>query len=161
MEKILSRGVTAFLGTVEAVGRTLFVHSVDRRLSLRCLVPQEKLAGARAGDWVIARITRYPDEHRSAMAEVVRRLDPERPLEMATETAIARHTLPVEFRAAALQEAEAYGERIDPREARGRVPRLSGAVSLICVFSDVRTMVSKFVRRSRVIVILATDRRPR
>jgi ribonuclease R len=121
MEKILSRGVTAFLGTVEAVGRTLFVHSVDRRLSLRCLVPQDKLAGARTGDWVIARITRYPEAHRSAMAEVVRRLDPERPLEMATETAIARHALPVEFRPAALQEAEAYGERIDPREARGRI----------------------------------------
>lgn len=121
MEKILARGVTAFLGTVEAAGRTLFVHSVDRRLSLRCLVPSEKLAGARAGDWVIARITRYPDAERTAMAEVLRKLDPERPLEMATETAIARYSLPVEFGAAALREAEAYGERIDPREARGRV----------------------------------------
>ena len=121
MEKILARGVTAFLGTVEAVGRTLFVHSVDRRLSLRCLVPPEKLGEARAGDWVIARITRYPEAGRTAMAEVTRRLDPERPLEMATETAIARHALPVEFSAAALREAEAYGERIDPREARGRV----------------------------------------
>lgn len=121
MEKILARGVTAFLGTVEAVGRTLFVHSVDRRLSLRCLVPPEKLGNARAGDWVIARITRYPEAGRTAMAEVTRRLDPERPLEMATETAIARHALPVQFSAAALQEAEAYGERIDPREARGRI----------------------------------------
>jgi ribonuclease R len=55
------------------------------------------------------------------MAEVVRRLDPERPLEMATETAIARYALPVEFSAAALREAEAYGERIDSRESRGRV----------------------------------------
>ncbi|MFM7433651.1 MAG: RNB domain-containing ribonuclease, partial [Gammaproteobacteria bacterium] len=121
MEKILARGVTAFLGTVEATGRTLFVHSVDRRLSLRCLVPPDKLGGARAGDWVIARITRYPDAQRTAMAEVLRKLDPERPLEMATETAIARYSLPVEFGAAALREAEAYGERIDPREARGRV----------------------------------------
>jgi ribonuclease R len=121
MEKILARGVTAFLGTVEAVGRTLFVHSVDRRLSLRCLVPPDKLGDARAGDWVIARITRYPDAQRTAMAEVVRRLDPERPLEMATETAIARYALPVEFSAAALREAEAYGERIDSRESRGRV----------------------------------------
>jgi len=121
MEKILARGVTAFLGTVEATGRTLFVHSVDRRLSLRCLVPPDKLGGARAGDWVIARITRYPDAQRTAMAEVLRKLDPERPLEMATETAIARYSLPLEFGATALREAEAYGERIDPREARVRV----------------------------------------
>lgn len=121
LEKIVSRGVTAFLGTLEATGRTLFVHSVDRRLSLRCLVPADKTAGARAGDWVIARITRYPTAERTAMAEIVKRLDPEQPLEMATETAIARHGLPVEFGAAALREAEAYGERIDPREARGRI----------------------------------------
>ena len=121
LEKIISRGVTAFLGTLEATGRTLFVHSVDRRLSLRCLVPADKTAGARAGDWVIARITRYPEPERTAMAEIVKRLDPERPLEMATETAIARFGLPLEFSAAALREAEAYGERIDPRESRGRI----------------------------------------
>ena len=94
---ILSRGVTAFLGTVEVQGRTAFVHSVDRRLSLRCLVPADQLAGARAGDWVIARITRYPDAHRTAMAVVTKRLDLERPVEMACETAIARYSLPVEF----------------------------------------------------------------
>jgi len=121
VEQILSRGVTAFLGTVEMQGRTAFVHSVDRRLSLRCLVPLDRLSGARRDDWVIARITRYPDAGRGAMAEVVKRLDPERPLEMATETAIARHSLPVDFSGAALQEAEAYGERIDPRQGRDRI----------------------------------------
>ena len=121
LEKILARGVTSFLGTLEASGRTLLVHAVDRRLGLRCVVPPEKSAGAKAGDWVIAHIRRYPDAQRSGLAEVVQRLDPERPLEMATETAIARYGLPVQFGGAALREAEAYGERIDPREARGRI----------------------------------------
>ena len=63
---------------------------------------------------VIARITRYPDAHRTAMAVVTKRLDLERPVEMACETAIARYSLPVEFGAEALREAEAHGERIDP-----------------------------------------------
>jgi ribonuclease R len=121
VEAVLSRGVTAFLGTVEAIGRTLFVHSVDRRLSLRCMVPPGKAGEARAGDWVIARILRYPDGHQGATAEITRRLDPERPLEMACEAAIARHALPVDFPGEALVEAERHGERIDPREARGRV----------------------------------------
>ena len=121
VEAVLSRGVTAFLGTVEASGRTMFVHSVDRRLSLRCLVPPGKAGEARAGDWVIARIIRYPDGHHVATAEITRRLDPERPLEMACESAIARHALPVDFPGEALIEAERYGERIDPREARGRI----------------------------------------
>ncbi len=121
VEAVLARGVTAFLGTVEASGRTLFVHSVDRRLSLRCLIPPGKAGEARAGDWVIARILRYPDGHQGATAEITRRLDPERPLEMACESAIARHSLPVDFPGEALVEAERHGERIDPREARGRV----------------------------------------
>jgi len=111
VEAVLARGVTAFLATIEISGRTAFAHSVDRRLSLRCLVPPDQLAGARAGDWVIARITRYPDAHRTAMAMVTKRLDLERPVEMACETAIARYSLPVEFGAEALREAEAHGER--------------------------------------------------
>jgi ribonuclease R len=121
LDKILARGVSAFLGTIEAAGRSLMVHAVDRRLGLRCHVAPEDAAGARVGDWVIAHIKRYPDAQRAGIAAVQRRLDPERPLEMATETAIARYGLPVEFGAAALREAEAYGERIDPREASNRV----------------------------------------
>ena len=121
VEAVLARGVSAFLGTLEAAGRTLFVHAVDRRLNLRCLVPPGKSAGARPGDWVIARVTRYPDGHSGATAEVLRQLDPDRPLEMACESAIARHGLPVDFPGEALVEAERYGERVDPREARGRI----------------------------------------
>jgi len=121
IESVLARGVSAFLATVEGHGRTCHVHSVDRRLSLRLHVPEEHLNGARAGDWVIARITRYPDAQRTGSARIERRLDPDRPLELACESAIARSSLPTDFSGEALREAEAYGEHIDPREARGRV----------------------------------------
>jgi ribonuclease R len=40
---------------------------------------------------------------------------------MACESAIARHSLPVDFPGDALVEAERYGERVDPREAARRV----------------------------------------
>jgi ribonuclease R len=73
VEAILARGVTSFLGTVEISGRTAFVHAVDRRLALRCLVPPESLGGVRAGDWVIARITRYPDGERGGVAQIEQR----------------------------------------------------------------------------------------
>ncbi|NBW89360.1 MAG: ribonuclease R [Gammaproteobacteria bacterium] len=120
VQAVLARGVSAFLGTVEAIGRTLYVHAVDRRLALRCQLPAERADGAHAGDWVIARVTRYPDAHRGAVAEVVRRLDPDRPLELACESAIARHALPTEFPAAVLREAETFGDAVDAREAQGR-----------------------------------------
>ncbi len=119
--QVLARGVTAFLGTVETVGRSAWVHAVDRRLGLRAHVTADGLAGARAGDWVIARITRHASATHGATARIERRLDPLKPLEMATESAIAKYGLPVEFPAEVLREAEYFGERVDPSEARRRV----------------------------------------
>ena len=121
VEQVLERGVNAFLGTVEVQGRSAWVSAADRRLQLRCAVSPADLHGARQGDWVIARITRHAGSSSHAQAVVVKRLDPDRPVEMATETAIARFDLPHEFPAAALREAQACGDRVDPREARSRI----------------------------------------
>lgn len=121
MEKVLERGVEAFLATVEIQGRNCALHSADRRLGLYCQVTPDNLAGARHGDWVIARILKYPGEGRLATARVVKRLDPERPVTLATEAAIAKSDLPVEFSAAAKADAERHGDRIDPAEAAQRI----------------------------------------
>ena len=120
VEQIVGRGVSAFLGTVEVQGRSAWVNSADRRLQLRCAVSHADLNGARAGDWVVARITRHASASSSAQARVEKRLDPDKPVELATETAIARFDLPTEFSAAALSEAHAWGDRVDPAEADRR-----------------------------------------
>jgi ribonuclease R len=121
VEQVLERGVSSFLGTVEVQGRSAWVNSADRRLQLRCAVAPADLNGARAGDWVIAKITRHAGSASAAQAAVVRRLDPDRPVELGTESAIARFDLPHEFPAAALREAQAFGEQVDAREANARI----------------------------------------
>jgi ribonuclease R len=121
VQQVLERGVSSFLGTVEVLGRSAWVNAVDRRLQLRCVVAPADLHGARSGDWVIARITRHAGSASAAQAAIVKRLDPDRPVELATESAIARFDLPNEFPAAALREAQAFGEQVDPREANSRV----------------------------------------
>jgi ribonuclease R len=121
VEQVLSRGVNAFLGTVEIQGRAVWVNAADRRLQLRCAVAPQDLHGAHHGDWVIARITRHAGSASAAQARIEKRLDPDRPVELATESAIARFDLPCEFPAAALREAQAFGDRVDPREAAARV----------------------------------------
>jgi ribonuclease R len=121
VEQVLERGVSSFLGTVEVFGRSAWVNAVDRRLQLRCVVAPADLNGARSGDWVIARITRHAGSASAAQAVIVKRLDPDRPVELATESAIARFDLPNEFPTAALREAQAFGEQVDPREANSRV----------------------------------------
>jgi ribonuclease R len=47
-------------------------------------------------------------------------LDPDRPVELATESAIARFDLPREFSPTALREAQAWGDQVDPRESEQR-----------------------------------------
>jgi ribonuclease R len=118
--QVLERGVTAFLGTLEATGRSFSVRSADQRLGLHCKVTDNPV-GAKAGDWVIARVVRYAQAGLSAEARIEQRLDPDRPVQMATETAIARYSLPVEFSSAALHEAAQWGKTVDPAEAAQRV----------------------------------------
>ena len=117
---VLERGVQAFLGTVEEAYRGLAVRAADQRLGLQCKVV-ENLAEARPGDWVIARVLRYPQDGQSGEARIEQRLDPERSVQLATEAAIARFGLPTEFSAAALREAAQWGKSVDPNEAALRV----------------------------------------
>ncbi len=121
LERVLTRGTTAFLASIEVQGRSAFATSVDRRLSLRCMVAPGDLAGAKHGDWVIAAITSYGNSGDTAKARVAKRLDPARPVELASEAAIARYDLPVAFPPEAQHEADAYGQKIDPAEAARRV----------------------------------------
>ncbi len=117
--KVLERGVSSFLGTLETAGRNSFVRSADQRLGLYCRVTANETA-AIAGDWVIARVTRYPKNGEGGEALVIQRLDPSRPVQMATEAAIARYSLPTEFPAPVLQEAAQWGKTVDPEEAARR-----------------------------------------
>src|SRR5690606_6755668 len=119
--EVLARGVGAFLATVDIRGRSATVTSADRRLNLYCTVPPEHLNGARQGSWVIARILRYPQQGGAGVARVERLLDPEKPVTLATEAAIARLSLPTEFSREALADAERHGTEVDPAEAARRV----------------------------------------
>ena len=121
VEGVVARGVNAFLATLEVHGRAAWVTAADRRLQLRCTVAPADLNGARNGDWVIAQITRHASGSTPAQARVKKRLDPDRPVELSTESAIARFELPHEFSAAALREAQAFGDKVDPREVGQRV----------------------------------------
>ncbi len=121
LEKVLVHATKAFVGTMEVHGRTAFVTAADRRVGLRCLVAHGDLNGARHGDWVIAAVTRYAGQGATPQARVTKRLDPERPVELASEAAIARFDLPGEFSPEAVREAEAYGGAVDPAVAAQRI----------------------------------------
>jgi ribonuclease R len=118
---ILERGLSAYLGIVERQGHELRVRAADRKLGIVCTIPHSAGSDVRAGDWVIADIKRYPADGIAGEAWVRRKLDPERPVEMSTEAAIARFDLATEFSAEALHEARRHGSHVDPEEAARRV----------------------------------------
>ncbi len=120
VQEITGRGVNAFLGTLEMHGKAAWVTAADRRLQLRCSVALADLSGARNGDWVIASITRHAKDNAPPQARVLKRLDPDRPVELSTESAIAKFELPHEFSAAALREAAGFGDKVDPAEVANR-----------------------------------------
>jgi ribonuclease R len=121
VEAVLERSTSAFLATVTIQGRSASVQAADRRLGLYCTVTPALLGGARDGDWVIARVEKYPEEGRPGVARVQRVLDPDQPVTLATEAAIARFGLPRDFSDAAQRDAQAHGTQVDPREASRRV----------------------------------------
>ena len=121
VDKVMERGVNAFLGTIEIQGRSAWVTATDRRLQLHCTLNPNELNGARSGDWVIARITKHATDTAPAQARIEKRLDPDRPVELATEAAIARFDLPHEFTPEALREANTWGKEVDPLEANSRI----------------------------------------
>jgi len=121
VRSVLERGLSAYLGVVERQGHELRVRAADRRLGIVCTVPHAGAQGAQVGDWVIADIKRYPAEGVAGEAWVRTRLDPERPLEMATEAAIARFDLGQDFTPGVLQEAKRFGSHVDPAEAATRI----------------------------------------
>jgi ribonuclease R len=121
LEKIIEHATKAFVGTLEVHGHTAFVTAADRRVGMRCAVAHADLAGAGHGDWVIAAITRYAGSGSTPQARVTRRLDPEDPVTLASEAAIARFDLPKEFSREATHEAESYGKEVDPAVAAQRI----------------------------------------
>ncbi|HWL63967.1 MAG TPA: ribonuclease R [Steroidobacteraceae bacterium] len=118
--EVLARGVGAFLATVDMRDRTPTVLSADRRLNLYCTVPPEHLNGAVQGSWVIARVVKYPEAGGVGVARVERLLNPDKPVTLATEAAIAKLSLPRDFSAEALADAARHGTRVDPAEAARR-----------------------------------------
>jgi ribonuclease R len=120
--EVVARGIGAFLATVEIRGRMASVQSADRRLNLYCTVGPEHLNGAKHGSWVIARIVKYPPgEGGPGVAKVERLLDPDKPVTLATEAAIAKLALPRDFSAEAVADALKYGTEVDPAEAARRL----------------------------------------
>ncbi len=132
VQEITGRGVNAFLGTVEMQGKAAWVNAADRRLAASM---QRRAAGSRRrAQRRLGHRAHHPPRQRttrprrracrSGSIPIVRS-------SWSTESAIARFELPHEFSAAALREAAAFGDKVDPAEV---------AIAWICATSPLVTI---------------------
>jgi ribonuclease R len=71
VKKILARKTTEFVGVLEAERGFFYLVPDDKRMYKDLLIAADKLAGAQAGDKVLARLTEWTDAKKDPIGEVV------------------------------------------------------------------------------------------
>ncbi|HMA98787.1 MAG TPA: VacB/RNase II family 3'-5' exoribonuclease, partial [Wenzhouxiangella sp.] len=111
----------------QVVGRLMVESGVatvvpdDPRLTHDVIIPLERMGKATPGQIVVARIDRPPSSHRGPVGELIAVLGQADEPGIATDMAVFSYQLPDEFPEQVLAEADAYGDKVDPAIAQGRV----------------------------------------
>ena len=94
---ILKRGRKELVGRLEHVGKEFRVISDDRRVRNQIIIPSNKLNNAKHGQYVIVKITDYPDDSNPMYGEVLRTLGERGLSKTEIETIIVKHNLLTDF----------------------------------------------------------------
>jgi ribonuclease R len=119
--EVLERGVSELVGRFRMVSGVSFLVPSDPRQSREVDIAPGARAGARDGQIVVAEITHEPGVSSRALARVTEILGEATDPQMEIEIAVRAFSIPHRWPADVLAEAEALGERVKPRDKRGRV----------------------------------------
>lgn len=123
--RILERAVNRVVGTYEGTRQGGYVVPDDPRLGMAVVIPRGRTGGARPGEKVVARLTRYPEGRRPPEGQIVERLGSAGDPGVDVLSIIRKHDLPEAFPSRVLREAESipgevaaeeYARRADLRE---------------------------------------------
>lgn len=95
--RILARATDRVVGVFDGDRSGGYVTPDDPRLVADLVVPRGQAGGARAGEKVVCRITRWPDGRRPAVAQVVERLGPAGDPAVEATAIRRKYGLPDEF----------------------------------------------------------------
>jgi ribonuclease R len=117
---VLSRGLKYVAGLLGQDASGLIITPNDARLPALIRVVGRVPGDAVPGLTVVAEITRYYDDGRPPEAEVVRVLGVEGSAEVEVAKIKLREGIREEFPPEVLEEARAFGDRLSPRDRKGR-----------------------------------------
>jgi ribonuclease R len=119
--EVLERAHTQVAGRLLIESGVAMVVPDDPRLTQDILVPSDRVGKAGPGQIVVVRIDRPPTLERSAVGEIIAILGHADEPGIATDIAIYSHQLPHEFPGEVVEQAEAFGDEINPGHAEGRL----------------------------------------
>ena len=117
--RIVERAATQLVGRFEA-DVAGYVVPFDRRLPMDVQVPPGEDSGARAGDMVVAELTRFPTATRNALGRVVEVLGDLETPGVDVRVVLRAYGIPERYAPDAEAEAERLGDTVRPRDQRGR-----------------------------------------
>lgn len=118
--QILERGNTKIIGVYEDSKNFGFVVAEDTRINQDIFVPKRDRHGAKDGDIVVVKITKWPDKRRSPEGEIIEVLGQKGDIGLDILTIIKKFGLPEEFPQKVLDYANTIEETIDEKEIKRR-----------------------------------------
>ncbi len=118
--EVLERRTREVVGRLQVEAGVAFLTADNPRITHRVLVPSSQLGGAESGQVVIVELTQQPSRLGQPVGRVTRVLGDHGAPGMEVDIAIHSHSLPFEFPAGVVAEAEAFGRQIPQAAVAGR-----------------------------------------
>ncbi len=119
--RVLERGATGLVGRYEPNATGFgYVMPFDRRFLMDVHIAEGNAGSAKAGDMVEVEITTFPTETRSPVGRVVRVLGQIEDEGVDTRLILKKYGIPDAHEQEAVDEAVRLGDKVRPRDRRGR-----------------------------------------
>ena len=118
--QIIERGNSKIIGVYEDSKNFGFVVAEDTRINQDIFIPKRDRNGAKEGDIVVAKITKWPDKRRSPEGEIIEVLGQKGDKGLDILTIIKKFGLPEEFPQKVLDYANTIEETIEEKEIKRR-----------------------------------------
>ena len=119
--EVIKHGNERIVGRLFADAGIYYLTPNNRRISQDIIIPPDSLHNAKEGQIVEIEITAHPNRHRSPLGNIVNVLGDHMAPGMEIDIALRAFDLPHEWSAAALQQAESFGDQIPVSATDGRL----------------------------------------
>ena len=121
IKKIIRRGKSTLVGTFQNCRNFGFVVPDDKRFGTDIFISKKHFGKARNNHKVVVKITKYPEKGHKAEGEIIEVIGNINQAGVDMLSLIKEYKLPARFPEDVVEEAKAFGDKIDMKDAKNRV----------------------------------------